>query len=567
MSMMPLGFSAQRIKSTQPVILGNFNSEYVFDMMSESDEYISIKNSYMSVNLQVYQFSELAAQTDLRLQPIVNGIDTTTSGHNTRQYASSISIPYINSNPITNLWQTITADIAGQTICKIQNVAPVKTLYRQMFEAKSEQQTINGTNKLAVMSLKDEDCFAKNSLTNLLDYYSDNVNVLNSTAANGIYSSVTAKLTNRQLWAMDNLFGFNRYNEVEVNGQIPCPLGYVDELIPPNTPISLRFQTNTNFATDIVNIAGSSFAGLPTSGAGPYTYAGPNWTIVPIPSGGIPATNVATQNTIFVGVRDITIWLARVRLPSPVSSAKLLGIKQFSSLLHAINQSNHDEFIVETKRNRRVSHICLAFTQPKNSNMKTTQTVFDDGFQVAAATTATYQGLANNVAFASEVPLGTTTNGFNFETPVYFNSPILNLAYLRVEFGGSTLPSTPYNFNFNWTASGIKSNLNQSYDVIRAYNDYLNATDSFRDRSGGMLSFQEWCVSPIFVFKTHQVPNADTSTALISIDFNNQFGPCNVAGQQFNNKGGYNCLVMCLYDEAVQLTYDQFCHLTSVVVA
>jgi len=113
MSMMPLGFSAQRIKSTQPVILGNFNSEYVFDMMSESDEYISIKNSYMSVNLQVYQFSELAAQTDLRLQPIVNGIDTATAGHNTRQYTSSISIPYINSNPITNLWQTITADIAG----------------------------------------------------------------------------------------------------------------------------------------------------------------------------------------------------------------------------------------------------------------------------------------------------------------------------------------------------------------------------------------------------------------------------------------------------------------------
>ena len=42
-----------------------------------------------------------------------------------------------------------------------------------MFEAKSEQQTINGTNKLAVMSLKDKDCFAKNPLTNLLDYYSD----------------------------------------------------------------------------------------------------------------------------------------------------------------------------------------------------------------------------------------------------------------------------------------------------------------------------------------------------------------------------------------------------------
>ena len=60
MSMMPLGFSAQRIKSTQPVVIGNFNSEYVFDMMSESDEYISIKNSYMSVNMQIFQVSETA---------------------------------------------------------------------------------------------------------------------------------------------------------------------------------------------------------------------------------------------------------------------------------------------------------------------------------------------------------------------------------------------------------------------------------------------------------------------------------------------------------------------------
>jgi hypothetical protein len=78
-----------------------------------------------------------------------------------------------------------------------------------------------------------------------------------------------------------------------------------------------------------------------------------------------------------------------------------------------------------------------------------------------------------------------------------------------------------------------------------------------------MLSFEQWIVSPIFIFKTHQVPNADTSTALISIDFNNSVGQ----PQTFNNTGGYNCLVMCLYDEAVQLTYDQFAHLTSVVVA
>jgi len=534
MSMMPLGFSAQRVKSTQPVILGNFTSEYVFDMMSESDEYISIKNSYMSVNMQIFQVNETASQTDQRLQPIVNA--------NTRAAPSNLSIPYINPNPIANLWQTVTADIAGQTICNIQNVAPVNTLYRMLFESKNEQQTINSTNKLAVMSIKEQGCvpiwFSSMSDASLQDTYSDNPHVTAMIAGN------TAKLSTRQLWAMDNQYGFNRYNEMEINGQIPCPLGYVDELIPPNTPISLRFQCNTNFATDIVNIAGTNFNAL-----------GANlWTIVPIQSGG---TVPVTENVIYVGIRDITIWLARVRLPSPVSSAKLLGLKQFSSLLHAISSGNHDEFIVETKRNRRVSHICIAFTQPKNSSLKTTQTVFDAGFSMSAQTTGQPSTTENIIGGTTGVVTG------SIEAPVYLNSPIINLSYLRIEFGGATMPQTPYTFNFNWTTNGIKSGKNNSYDVLRAYNDYLNATDAFRDRAGCMLSFEQWLVSPIFVFKSHQVPNADTSTALVSIDFTNSAG----SNTAFNNSGLYNCLVMCLYDEAVQLTYDQFAHLTSVVVA
>ena len=541
MSLMPLGFSAQRIKSTQPVILGNFNSEYVFDMMSESDEYVSIKNSYMSVNMQIFQVSENNAQVDQRLQPIVN--------QGTRATPTSLAIPYINPNPIANLWQTITADIAGQTICNIQNVAPVNTLYRMLYESRSEQATINSTNKLAVMSLKEQDCVQKwGALGYIRDNFSDNANVLAMT-------NLGLNLTSRQVWALDNLYGFNRYNEVEINGQIPCPLGYVDELIPPNTPISLRCQVNTNFATDLVNIAGTNFNALGTANA--------FWNILPIPVGGVPVgAGVGTENQIYVGIRDITIWLARVRLPSPVSSAKLLGIKQFSSLLHAINQSPHDEFIVETKRNRRVSHICIAFTQPKNASLKTTQTVFDAGFSAGAATTGQplYTTAENKLGAFGGVVTG------SLEAPVYQNSPIINLNYLRVEFGGSTLPQTPYTFNFNWTTKSLGTGAtgkNNSYDVLRAYNDYLNATDAFRDRAGCMLSFEQWIVSPIFIFKTHQVPNADTSTALISIDFNNSVGQ----PQTFNNTGGYNCLVMCLYDEAVQLTYDQFAHLTSVVVA
>ena len=556
--MMPLGFSAQRVKSTQPVILGNFTSEYVFDMMSESDEYISIKNSYMSVNMQIWQVSEVGAQVDLRLQPIVNSTSTATH----RELGNQLSIPYINPNPIANLWQTVTADIAGQTICNIQNVAPVNTLYRMLFESKQEQATINGTNKLSVMGLKDIDCTKKNSTNILLDYFDDNINVVNYTADTAICSNsapynTAAYLSNRQLWALENLYGFNRYNEVEVNGQLPVPLGYCDELIPPNTPISLRFQTNTNFATDIVNIAGSAAAGLGTQAG---TTAGA-WQIQPLPSGGsvtLPsATGGGNENVIYVGVKDITIWLARVRLPSPVSSAKLLGLKQFSSLLHAISQSNHDEFIVETKRNRRVSHICIAFTQPKNASLKTTQSVFDAGFSVNAGNTT------GKVDGTNESIIGANTSASVDEAPVYINSPITNLSYLRVEFGGSTMPQTPYNFNFNWTTGGKgATKINLSYDVLRAYNDYLNATDAFRDRAGCLLSFDQWIVSPIFVFKTHQVPNADTSTALVSVDFN---GGSLASG--FNNSGRYNCLVMCLYDEAVQLTYDQFAHLTSVVVA
>ena len=217
----------------------------------------------------------------------------------------------------------VSCDIAGENITYQQNIAPINTLYRTLYESRQEQPTINSTNKLVPMSLLDADCQPNKPMTPLLDYWGDNPNV--NTAATGILHNLTGftiannnMLTNRQLWALRLMHGFNKWNEQQINGQIPVPLGYCDELIPPNTPITLKFQANPQYASDFINIAGSSISSLPNG-------APKNFTIQNYPAGGTSGMNA---NTIYVGIKDIIIWIARIRLPSPVNQAKLLGLKQ-----------------------------------------------------------------------------------------------------------------------------------------------------------------------------------------------------------------------------------------------
>ena len=300
----PFGFSYQRVKSSQNFQLGNFQGEYQFDFMSESEEWISMKNCYISLIVDVIHCNEGGYSANAYqnvLQPIVNA---SSANPKTRITATQISIPYVNQNPLVNFFQMISCDIAGENITYQTNVAAVNTLYRTLYESRQEQPTINSTNKLVPMSLAEADCQPNKPSSMLSDYWADNNNVAG--AAGIMANKANISLSNRQIWALGQMYGFNKWNEQELNGQIPVPLGYCDELLPPNTPVSLKFQTNPQFASDVINIAGSTMCALPNGYGKPLQ-------VLPYPNGG---TGAMVANTIYVGVRDMIIWIARIRLPS-----------------------------------------------------------------------------------------------------------------------------------------------------------------------------------------------------------------------------------------------------------
>ena len=87
-------------------------------------------------------------------------------------------------------------------------------------------------------------------------------------------------------------------------------------------------------------------------------------------------------------------------------------------------------------------------------------------------------------------------------------------------FNGKQYPSDQYHFDFStYTASTvIDDGVN---DIYRAYQDYTNAINE-TDRCGKLLTFDEWCVSPIFVFNVDDVTaNISDNTCYVNIWYRN----------------------------------------------
>ena len=494
MSNLPWGYSLSRVKSNQTVNYDSFNGDIEFNIQNdEAEEWISTKNSFMTVKLRIVQTDE-GGNSGL-LQPIINT--------GTRAAPTAVSIPFLNANPVANLFTAVSCDVKGNNVSLNQNIAPVNTLYRTLYESKSEQDTINSTNAVKPMKLLDSDT-TRNKGTVLTDYFVG-------------YPNNLANMTNRQLYALQNMYMFNKFNEVELNSQLMTPLFYSEELIPPKVPINLRFSCNPYYYLDLVNIAGSNVCSLPAGNA-------TNFSLSRLSSAN---SNNGVLNNIGIGIVDISLWLYKIRLPSPTVGAKLLGLKQFSSLLHAVPNGTHDEFNVEFKRMRRITHIALAFVQ-KKASMKCTQTDFSSGYYIGTAG-----------AGGVDTPNAGATN----DAMVYSNSPITQLLNMRVEYGSNVYPITPYTLNFDSTA-----NMNTPYisnDLYRCYYDMITMSDGLRDRSGHLLSMDAFTIQPIICFKTHQAPNTDSNTCLVSLDFKNSITNANV-------------LVVGMYDESLILDFDQY---------
>ena len=228
----PFGYDYTRVRSNGDVKYDNFNGDIEFVVNNnESERWISPKNSYLSLRLRIVQTDETGVAGCLA--PIVNTGASKAAG-------TLMSIPYINSNPAAAIFTTASFKIGEETISNNQNIAPCNTLYRMLYESRQEQDTVNSTNPIKVMSITDTDTIANKSCI-LSDHFTG-------------YNDALTNFSNRKLWALKNMMGFNRFNEIEIETQCLVPIMYSDSLIPPNTPFSLRLTVDPMFHLNLLNV-------------------------------------------------------------------------------------------------------------------------------------------------------------------------------------------------------------------------------------------------------------------------------------------------------------------------
>ena len=120
-SSQPWGYGFNRVKSTGTVNYDSFNGDIEFNInASESERWISPKNSYLSIKLRIIQTDETG--TAGLLAPIVNtGVS--------KAAATLVSVPNIAPNPAAALFSAVSCNIGEENISNNQNIAQTNTLY------------------------------------------------------------------------------------------------------------------------------------------------------------------------------------------------------------------------------------------------------------------------------------------------------------------------------------------------------------------------------------------------------------------------------------------------------
>ena len=204
----------------------------------------------------------------------------------------------------------------------------------------------------------------------------------------------------------------------------------------------------------------------------------------------------------------ISLWLYYVKEQTPVSIPKEIKPKQYFSQVHTITSMNESFTLTLPNAGRNVTHILACFLQTQRGTIKKSSTDFSSGY--------------TNAYPEVKTPTDATTN----------------LQMIRFTLDKS-YPNPDYDMNFS---TAISDNCR---DVSRAFYDFINNADAKFDRSGNVVSIQEWINEPIFCFKV----NTDATTY-------------NEVLQVYTNMGANyapsasQLLVVALYDETLRLGFD-----------
>jgi hypothetical protein len=292
---------------------------------------------------------------------------------------------------------------------------------------------------------------------------------------------------NRASYAQNCQLLFNNFKEQILTWALPFPLFQANEWIPPHTKVEIDFNVNTNWHNEFISFVGQA------------------------PAGGIVQLSSATNtvaNSIGIGIDDITLWLYYATDESPVNMTKEIQLKQYFSQVHTINSSNESFTLTLPNGGRGVTHLLACFLQTQRGTIKKSSNDFSSGY--------------TNAYPEVKITTDATTN----------------LQMIRFTLDKS-YPNPDYNLNFS---TGISDNCQ---DVSRAFYDFINNSDSKFDRSGNVVSIQEYINEPIFCFKVNSDATTYNEALQVFLTLNANY----VAGTS-------QLFIVALYNETLRLGFD-----------
>ena len=313
----------------------------------------------------------------------------------------------------------------------------------------------------------------------------------------------------RLTYASRNQVMFDKVNEHTLTWSLPFPLFQSNAAIPPHTKVQMDLNVNPNWIYEIINCVGK----FPAGG------------IVPLVNGG---NTVA--NSIGVGIDDITIWLYMVTEVAPVNMVKEIPLKQYFSQIHPINSTNDCFTLTLPNGGRNVTHILACFLQTKRG---------------VAPVVGSVKGSSNDFSSGYAGDTGGATGESNTYESKITNDAVTNLKSLRFQTADRVFPNPDYLLDLSVPVTPVNNTIYDCGDLARSFTDFLNHSQSKFDRSGNILSIQQYIREPIFCYRTDSESTSYNETLLVNISLGTGY-----------TAGTSQLLVVALYDETLRLHFD-----------
>ena len=535
--MPPQGYEYVICKSSQSVQWsGNFTGQIPFTFKTPNKKWCKPRECYLAVKLRVDQRDATGNSTCLKPISDANGNFT--------------CYPYISKNPVSTLFTTGKVLINDKLISNMNELSATNTLFKSIYDTRTMQTTIESTCPIIPQSLS-HTAPAISSITipqatpaitalsvsapvitapltiNGVTIYT-NVNVAFNADATGIVNTLPINIVmsynnyyfnytlpavtctiaqadhvtipaitipipilsfpNRASYSQTCQLLFNTFKEQTLTWALPFSLFQSSEWIPPHTKCEIDFNVNSNWYNEIISCVGA----FPANG------------VVQLSS-----ANNTVNSSIGVGIDDISLWLYYATDEAPVNMVKEIHLKQYFSQVHTIQSSNEAFTLNLPNGGRNVTHLLACFLQTgRSGTIKKSSNDFSSG----------YTNAYPEVKITSDA--------------------VTNLQMIRFILDKS-YPNPDYLLNFS---SALADNCQ---DVSRMFYDFINNSDSKFDRSGNIVSIQEFINEPMMCFKVNTDATTYNESLQVYLNLNTNYVP-----------GTSQLLIVALYDETLRLSFD-----------